>query len=339
MEKMSESRMSNSSRLTSEYRKDEEQEAFLTDLNNALLELEERQKQDRPKVLPSIHVLGIPRSGTTLLLQQLVSSVELGYVNNLIAAFWMAPRCGIRLSKKLIDPAPESTFRSHYGRTETVEEPHEFGYFWARHLRLEDLLEPEAGHADSIDWRELKSTIVDMCNIFGRPVVFKSFLLGWFIPEVERYFDRALFVYVSRDPVETAVSLLHMREEMFGSREEWASLKPRQYSWLKELPYWVQVAGQVYYLGKRFESSLQGIDAGRCIRTSLSKLQSDPDSVIEEIVDRIRTNGFQPSHVRQVEMSRLKSSLRVSKDRDIQRVERALLQFHEGHFSDLEDNI
>ena len=53
----------------------------------------------------SIHIIGAPRSGTTLLSQLLLSYTQVGYINNLIAAFWNAPLYGIHLSKKLL-PKP-----------------------------------------------------------------------------------------------------------------------------------------------------------------------------------------------------------------------------------------
>ena len=69
----------------------------------------------------SIHIIGAPRSGTTLLSQLLLSFTQVGYINNLIAAFWNAPLYGIYLSKKLLPKAYISSFTSDYGATNNIE--------------------------------------------------------------------------------------------------------------------------------------------------------------------------------------------------------------------------
>ena len=40
---------------------------------------------------PIIFVMGLPRSGTTPLVQLLVQKFKLGYVTNLVARFWESP--------------------------------------------------------------------------------------------------------------------------------------------------------------------------------------------------------------------------------------------------------
>src|SRR5438105_462788 len=52
--------------------------------------------------LPIIYLVGLPRSGTTLLSQLVSRQLEVGYINNLVARFWLRPSVGVRLSNALL---------------------------------------------------------------------------------------------------------------------------------------------------------------------------------------------------------------------------------------------
>ena len=165
--------------LTGEFAKDSAGEEFLEKLNALLAPQADADYLDLDEAYPTLHVIGAPRSGTTLLHQTLASGLEIGYVNNLIAAFWRAPAYGIRLSRKLGIERLESSFESSFGRTSGIGEPHEFGYFWNDHLRYPDLSERPAGHEKTIDWAYLRRVIVNMAYESGGPMMFKPMLLIW----------------------------------------------------------------------------------------------------------------------------------------------------------------
>jgi len=51
--------------------------------------------------LPPIFIVGAPRSGTTLLTQVLISSFELGYIDNISSKFWTNPLMGVIISNAI----------------------------------------------------------------------------------------------------------------------------------------------------------------------------------------------------------------------------------------------
>ena len=109
--------------LAAGFRKDEAEESFLSELNLRLAAAHDLELIDQPERFPTLHVVGPPRSGTTLLMQLLAAHLDVGYINNLIAAFWQAPLYGIRLAKQVCSELPETRFVSRYGRTEQVTDP------------------------------------------------------------------------------------------------------------------------------------------------------------------------------------------------------------------------
>ena len=61
-------------------------------INEELIEFEKIAIQKHySQNYPIIFIVGVPRSGTTLLSQLLIEHLDIGYINNHIAKYWMAP--------------------------------------------------------------------------------------------------------------------------------------------------------------------------------------------------------------------------------------------------------
>lgn len=277
--------------LAAPFRKDPVEESFLDELNTRLACHQEAEYLDLPESFPTLHVVGPPRSGTTLLIQLLAAHLDIGYINNLIAAFWRAPVTGIRLSQKLV-PRPEfSRFISKFGRTDGVAEPHEFGYFWRELLGYGELAEPQPGHEETIDWIRVRRVLVNLTHAFEAPVAFKSFLAGWHATRLCNELPRTCLVQIRRDPTETAASLYGMRKNFGGSIDLWTSLKPAEYSWLKNEPVWDQLAGQVHFLEKRFDEQVASVNPRQVLSVEYARLCRDPRGVLGDIVDLFAAQG------------------------------------------------
>ena len=72
--------------LAVSYRKDPTEESFLARLNATLAGFEDEGYRDLPEELPTLHVIGAPRSGTTLLHQVVAGGLDVASVTNLVAA-------------------------------------------------------------------------------------------------------------------------------------------------------------------------------------------------------------------------------------------------------------
>ncbi len=275
--------------LTERFRKDPETEAFLAKLNRILApHQEEDYIADLPERYPTVHVIGVPRSGTTLVTQLLAAHTNIGYINNLIAAFWKAPVYGIRLSAQVVPRNLGSSYQSEFGRTKGIHEPHEFGYFWSELLGYREMRE-EPGK--SIDWGRVRLVLTNMTYAFKSPIVFKSFLLAWHIKEMQVVLPKTCWIHIHRDPIQNAVSLLHLRLGFLGSVDKWASLKPKEYEWLKDKPYWEQVVGQIYFLEKGYREKLRSVPAEQVLSISYEQLCNSPNSIIQRIQDMLTQQG------------------------------------------------
>ena len=270
-------------------------EELLERLNAALAPVEEAEYVvDLDEKYPTLHVIGVPRSGTTLLYQLIAAGLEIGYVDNLTAAFWRAPVYGLRLSRKLGLRRLAPSFDSAFGRTKGVGEPHEFGYFWNYHLRYPGLSALPDGHEEAIDWPRLRTVLVNMAHWNGGPIAFKPMLLTWHLERMHQEMPGTCYVWVRRDPRETALSLLSMRRSLFGSYEAWASLRPFGPEWLADEPPWRQVAAQVVVLDRTIEAAAGNIGSDSLITVDYTRLCAAPGAVLEQIRALLGAKGDVP---------------------------------------------
>lgn len=281
--------------FTAPYAKDPQEEDLLRQLNAALAPVEESAYLDLEEEHSTLHVIGVPRSGTTLLYQVVAAGLEIGYVDNLTAAFWRAPVLGRRLARKLGVRGPESTFDSAFGRTRGVGEPHEFGYFWNHHLRYPGLYALPEGHEETVDWGMLRTVLVNMAHWERGSIAFKPMLLTWHLERMAREMPRTCFVWIRRDPHETALSLLSMRQALHGTYETWASLRPHGPDWLADEPPWRQVAAQAVELERTIATAFERIGEESVLTIGYEELCSAPRDVVERVRGLLASKGSAPA--------------------------------------------
>jgi len=182
-----------------------------------------RFKAATPQSDSPIFLIGPPRSGSTLISQLMVQAYDLGYVNNFIARFWMAPQIGVAVSRSL-GISHSSKLTSEFGRTSDIGDLHEFSFFWNRFFNDEDTHKCD----------QLPQHLVE---------IFRSD-----VNEMTRCWDREILF--ERDPKAIAMSLLNARRKINGSDDKWWSLKPDEFNWLKNCDPIEQVVGQVFFTYK-----------------------------------------------------------------------------------------
>lgn len=280
--------------LHEDFKKDSDFEKVLSLMNKTLYEAEDELIEDSPEHFPTLHIIGAPRSGTTLAVQLLAEKLDIGFINNLIAAFWKAPLFGIALSDQLLNDEYHSSLSSRYGRTDRIQEPHEFGYFWNYHLKYDDFQQKGAQHEEIIDWENLSTLLINMCRAFQKPVVFKSFLLGFHAAGMVKHLPKSCFIYIRRNLIDNALSILKMRSNYLGDVDKWASIKPEQYSYLEDHDRYVQTAGQVLFLEYEYLKQLKEIPEMNKLIVDYEDLCGQPVSALNKI-NKLISNHYNAS--------------------------------------------
>jgi hypothetical protein len=276
-------------KLSKKYQKDERFEKVIISLNNQLSESQHELIEDLEEAYPTLHILGAPRSGTTLVSQLIPSYLPVAHINNLVAAFWKAPIYGIELSKKLIGTDYLSSFQSDYGRTTGVNEPHEFGYFWNYHLNYESLEQKPQNHEKNIDWNQISTLLKNMTYSYERPIIFKSFLAGFHADKLYKQLPKSSFIYIKRNLVDNALSILKLREKLNGDINIWGSIKPKQYEKLKNLTVYEQVVGQILCLEHEYLIQLDNIPPENKIITSYESICKNPGFFLHLVKRKVLT--------------------------------------------------
>ena len=260
---------------------------FYKKFTGCLQSLENELEMEEQEKVVNVFVMGLPRSGTTLLTQLLYENTDLYCTNNLIARFWKTPLVGAQLSKFTISETSSARYSSNYGRTSEIDHPHEFSWFWHDLLKVGnvDQYNPEQASL-SIDWKKVLTKIINLNRILGGGLVFKPMeLVGFHLPKFAELFKQALFVYINRDPMEVALSILKARQANgCGECSWWGSYPPKAiYDKVKHKTELLQVTHQVLYFKSLYDNQLSKVPVHQILKTSYKSVCDSPKEFLEEI--------------------------------------------------------
>ncbi len=281
-------------------------EDLLHTLNNLLVCSEEavlEQYSGKHEDYPIVFVMGPLRSGTTLFTQWLANSGAVSYPTNLLSRFYGAPVIGAQIQLLLTDPRfnfrneildfnSSISFESENGKTKGALAPNEFWYFWRRFLpfgELEWLSDEELFHV--VDRRKLVAELTTLTRVFGKPFALKSMILNYNIPFLDALFNKALFIQMQRDQVDSVVSILEARKRQLGSENEWYSFKIPEYPQLKDLDPITQVAGQVHYINKAVTNGMAKVNESRKLVVQYEEFCRNPATFYDALIGKLNGNG------------------------------------------------
>lgn len=271
------------------YARDITGEEFQYSLNELLAPHEDGLDDPGEESFPMIFYWGVPRCGKTVFSQLLVSALDLGYPDHIVARFWEAPYFGINLSNIVLPKKKQVNFQSDYGKTHALSDPHDFAYFWRKWFNMGDLSEYDhIAQKAKIDWKGLGAQLRKMSATWGKPAVFKGVLPSYFVSEIEKIYSKSIFVYVERDFIDSAVSLMKGRIDNYGNPDHWFGQTPayEHTQLIKGLSGAEQIAGQFKYLTQMYEHNLGLIDQSKVIRTTYREFCEDPIKPIEMVKSR-----------------------------------------------------
>ena len=177
-----------------------------------------------------------------------------------------APEIGIALAKEISDDpgGTVSHLQSFYGFTSGYEGHHEFGYFWQRWFKFKKTHYLNSKDQSKVDINALKKQLYLMESVWQRPLIFKNAAA---LPLQTEFLGKnianSLFVHIQRDLVDVAASLLEGRKKYLKDTNEWFSIKPKEYEFLKYQTVYDQIAGQVHYTNEEILKQLESIPKNR----------------------------------------------------------------------------
>ena len=247
--------------------------------NKSLRPLEERLvRRFRTTEQPIVFIVGVPRSGTTLLFQLMARHLPVGFVNNFMARFWMAPIVGGMVYRYLHGERESSIpLKSRLGATPGPDSPHEFSWFWEYWAEFGDRDEYTRDELAQMNWSAIRRELEGLAGWFGRPLVLKSInYVNYHIPWIAERFPSARFLRIRRSATHVAQSIYESREKRYDDPSIWWSVRPADVDqWLDE-PAARQIAHQINHIDDAVEEGLGVVDDSRQMTTWYEDLTGNP---------------------------------------------------------------
>ncbi len=295
--------MSPTDKRTAEYARNTDLEAFLVELNSNLTIANGHYLDDSKERFSKIFLVGAHRSGSTLFMQWLASNGLVAYPTNLLSRFYGAPLVGAKIQQLLTDPRYnfrneimdfDSTisFCSENGKTKGALAPNEFWYFWRRFLPFDELdYIPPGQLAKEANLEGLRDELNALANIFHAPLALKAMIMNQGIPELAKQFDKALFIWIRRDPVFNIQSALQARKRQYGDLDTWYSFKIKEYPQLSQLPPLESVAGQILAINRSVEQGLSAIPSSQKLQVHYEDFCERPEHYFNQLSEWLIKRG------------------------------------------------
>lgn len=281
-----------------------EMERILGTAEKALL-----SRYSSPK-LPVIFIVGCARSGSTLVYQYLSETGKFVYPSNLISRFYYAPFIGARIQQLLTDydlrgevfnRQPERKFESNLGKTFGPRQPHEFWYFWNRFFKFKDVQKLDDESLANVEWATFLQELHAFQEAYGLPLLMKAMNMNYHITDLAARCDRIHFLFVKRDVLFNAQSLLLARKKFFGNFDDWYSFKPVEYETIKAKPFWEQAVDQVVLCHAAVEQQLRQLKSDRYSVVEYEKFCREPQETLKGLnrvlsldgVDEMKSSIFE----------------------------------------------
>jgi len=250
-----------------------------------------------------IFIIGAPRTGSTILYQIITDIFDVLYTNNLIDilnknfyfAFW--------LSSKLFHNKPHNCYTSYFGDTWHcgIMAPSECGSFWYRWLPDEKhFIRKNEISKKSVN--EIRNNIFSVINKYNKPLLLKNINAGLRMEFISEIAPNAKFIFIKRNPLYTAQSILLVRKKIYNDESKWWSLMPKNYIELKDLDFCEQVVKQIYYIEKQIFEDSRLFPAKNFMKINYSEFCNNFYEIIDKLHSFIGRSVKKRDSVKKVEL-------------------------------------
>jgi len=225
-----------------------------------------------------IFIIGSPRTGSTIVFEHLSNELNILYTNNLTWKFYKNFLFSFILSDKIYKNRPHNCFESNHGATLSCgwNAPSECGTFWRRWIDVDNKNFYDADDLNDTQKNEIKNEIERVIKYFDKPILFKNLINGQMIRVLIDIFPNAKFIFVKREPLLTAQSILKAKRKNGMRDNDYWSIKPKNYSTLKEIdnPY-EQIIKQIYYIEKQIIEDAKLLPKDNFLTLNYENLEED----------------------------------------------------------------
>ena len=241
--------------------------------------------------MPVCFIMEMGRSGSTVLIQALASSLHQGYVGRVHAKHWLAPYMGALMEQEILKPEDVAGFDFSYGKTMGPHEPNEWGWFWRYWLGLKEGETYRTPASPPMDGAGLNRKLAAIEAVKAAPLLFDNVYAKANMAELRRIIPKILLIHLVRDPYYVCNSHINARISHAGGLENIYGHAPRNLNKLEEINDPVeQVVAQMKSISDELEATLGLFNAADIFLVNYQETVANIHSVIEGYI------GFLESH-------------------------------------------
>lgn len=234
-----------------------------------------------------IWIIGVPRSGTTLSYQVICNYYNTAYLTNRIAKRYKIPYLASALSSNEFAPV---NFKSEFGKTKLPNEPHEGGEFFYQFFPRQ---EPYTAIDDiSKSKQSALKKVISYFTETGQVFVSKNTFHSLRINALNQVFPDSMFIWVKRDKLSVAYSILKAREKLNIPPTSWWSVKPPNWESMQHLSVVEKVIWQINEIESIIEHDLKKTDS-KNITIEYADLCKNPRKVLRDISKTFDLTSFE----------------------------------------------
>jgi hypothetical protein len=255
--------------------------------------LEKYYAKDKELRFSPTFIIGPPRSGSTLTMQLITWSIPTSYFSNMMTSAWKTlghplPFTMAKVGKLLRALQKFPIYQSHEGNIQGRGRSTEGTYIWEYWFGIKrGPYEPEDLSDEQIN--QIYQAVAATERIFDLPFVNKTINLSLRIRALVKIFPSALFIKITRNPIDIAQSIYQIRLKKpdlgyFGAR-------PRECKKINGKNLIKQVCEQVYYIEKSINFERAAVGEDRFITVFYRDLCENPLGELKKIADFMSANG------------------------------------------------
>ncbi len=232
------------------------------------------------KFLPCF-IFGLPRSGSTLLHQIMITMFDFNYVSNIKGFFYQNIIIGNLLHNQFVkENNYESNFVSKFGNTNGPLEPSEWGWFWRKWLNLKN---NEHHISRNVDWVNLKKELLTIESMNSSPLLFDTPFINGNLDKFINNIGPVIIFDLERSHSAIFKSLLNARIQKYGTLKKYYGAMTREKKILRIQNPYAQVFKQVKQLNLEKKNMLQSIPKDLVLKIHYENLIKQPMKEMKKI--------------------------------------------------------
>jgi hypothetical protein len=231
--------------------------------------------------LPILLIVGVPRSGTTLLYQTLTRFLPTSYFNNFSAVF---PRAPITASRMLshFNKKRHADYHSYYGNTYGWTAPNDGFHVWNRWLGMDRYSVPQQLPLGA--QQDMQRFFDAWFSSFPQPLVNKNNRNSACVPLLAEALPNAFFIAIQREPAFVVQSILQAREYIQGSKAiGWGLGSTPVARNTDRSDYVAEACEQVFYVDQKLQHDLDQSARGRSISITYEDFCRAPGATVQHV--------------------------------------------------------